>query len=59
VEQLVFVQFNHLHAKKKKTAHKNRKMDPLIASEPTCAQGWIVEFEDDEGYDVELATGLT
>jgi hypothetical protein len=59
VEQLVFVRFNHLHAKKKKMAHKDKKIDSLLASEPTFAQGWIVECEDDEGSDVELATGLT
>ena len=34
-------------------------MDPLLASEATCAQGWFVECEDDEGSDVEPATGLT
>ncbi|CAN6362871.1 unnamed protein product [Urochloa humidicola] len=59
LEQLVFVRFNNLHADKKKKAQKNKKMDPLIASEATCAQGWFVECEDDEGSDVEPATGLT
>ncbi|CAA0807048.1 hAT transposon superfamily protein [Striga hermonthica] len=59
LEQLVFVRFNNLHADKKKKAQKNKKMDPLLATEATHAQGWIVEGEDDEDADVEPVTGLT
>jgi hypothetical protein len=58
LNQLVFVRFNNLHAKKK--AQQNKKMDPLLATDATCAQaqGWIVEGDDEEGSDVEPVTGL-
>ena len=39
----MFVQFNALHGQKKDRAKKNKKVDPLLATEATCAQGWIVE----------------
>ena len=61
MNQLVFVRFNNLHANKKKKAQQNKKMDPLLATDATCAQaqGWIVEGDDEEGSDVEPVTGLT
>ena len=34
-------------------------MDPLLAIDATCAQGWIVEGDDEEGSDVEPVPGLT
>ena len=38
----------------------NNNMDPLLATEATHAQGWIVEGEEDEeSADVEPVTGLT
>ncbi|KAJ1287784.1 hypothetical protein BS78_02G037200 [Paspalum vaginatum] len=43
VENLVFVQFNSLHTKKKVKANNNNKVDPLLATDAACAQGWIVE----------------
>jgi len=56
----VFVQFNALHGQKKDRAKKNKKVDPLLATEATCAQGWIVEGgEEDENSDVDPVTGLT
>ncbi|KAK3119406.1 hypothetical protein QOZ80_9BG0719220 [Eleusine coracana subsp. coracana] len=60
-EQLVYVRFNNLHADKKKKAQKNKKMDPLLATEAVYAQGWMVEGGEDEeeGTDVEPVTGLT
>jgi hypothetical protein len=59
MEQLVFVRFNNLHADKKRKAEKNKKMDPLLATEATWAQGWMVEGEEDDDTDVEPVTGLT
>lgn len=59
VEKLVFVRFNNLHAKKKSKAKKNNKIDPLVAAESTCAQGWMVECGDDDSTDVDAVTGLT
>ncbi|TVU15519.1 hypothetical protein EJB05_39043, partial [Eragrostis curvula] len=60
LEQLVFVRFNNLNAKKKEKAKKNKLVDPLLSTEATCAQGWIVEGgEADDGTDVEPVTGLT
>ena len=54
----MFVQFNALHGQKKDKAKKNKKMDPLLATEATCAQGWIVEGgEEDEISDVDPVTG--
>ncbi|TVU51761.1 hypothetical protein EJB05_03205, partial [Eragrostis curvula] len=60
LEQLVFVRFNALHGQKKDKAEKNKKVDPLLATEATCAQGWIAEgAEDEEISDVDPVTGLT
>ncbi|CAA0815278.1 hAT dimerisation domain-containing protein / transposase-related [Striga hermonthica] len=60
LEQLVFVQFNALHGQKRDKAQKNKKVDPLLATEATCAQGWIVEGgEEDEIIEVDPVTGLT
>ncbi|XP_025791855.1 uncharacterized protein LOC112873038 [Panicum hallii] len=59
VEQLVFVRFNHLHAKRKNKAKKNKKTDPLVETDATFAQGWMVQGADEEGTDVEPVTGLT
>jgi hypothetical protein len=59
VEQLVYVRFNSLHTKKKAKAKKNNKVDPLVAIEATCAQGWMVDVGDDDNSDVEAVTGLT
>uniref|UniRef100_A0A0A9F158 HAT C-terminal dimerisation domain-containing protein n=1 Tax=Arundo donax TaxID=35708 RepID=A0A0A9F158_ARUDO len=58
VEQLVFVRFNALHAKKKIKTKKNTKVDPLLASEATSAQEWIIDGGDDEA-EVEPISGLT
>jgi len=56
----VFIQFNALHGQKKDRAKKNKKVDPLLATEATCAQGWIVEGgEEDEISDVDPVMGLT
>ena len=56
----MFIQFNALHGQKKDKAKKNKKMDPLLATEATCAQGWIVEGgEEDEISDVDPVMGLT
>jgi len=56
----VFVQFNAIHAQKKEKAKKNKMVDPLLATEATCAQGWIVEGgEEDENSDVDPVMGLT
>ncbi|CAN6319029.1 unnamed protein product [Urochloa humidicola] len=43
---------------KKQKAKKNKKMDPLVASDATHAQGWMVDGGDDD-TDVEPAVGLT
>ncbi|CAA0829171.1 hAT transposon superfamily protein [Striga hermonthica] len=59
VEQLVFVRFNSLHAKKKSKAKKNDKMDPLVATESTYCQAWMVEGGDDDSSSPEAVTGLT
>jgi hypothetical protein len=58
LEQLVFVRFNNLHADKKKKVQKNKNIDPLLATEASHAQGWMLEAED-EASDVEPVTGLT
>lgn len=44
---------------RKRRHKKKQEGGPPLASEATCAQGWFVECEDDEGSDVEPATGLT
>ena len=59
VEQLVYVGFNNLHSKKKAKAKKNNKVDPLVAANATCAQGWMVDGGDDDNSDVDAVTGLT
>ncbi|KAJ1259807.1 hypothetical protein BS78_10G184300 [Paspalum vaginatum] len=59
VENLVFVRFNSLHTKKKVKANNNNKVDPLLATDAACAQGWIVEGGDEETSDVDALTGLT
>ncbi|TVU33230.1 hypothetical protein EJB05_25020, partial [Eragrostis curvula] len=60
LEQLVFVRFNALYGQKKDKAEKNKKVDPLLATEATCAHGWIAEgAEDEEISDVDSVTGLT
>ncbi|CAD6255282.1 unnamed protein product [Miscanthus lutarioriparius] len=59
VEQLVYVRFNNLHSKKKAKAKKNNKVDPLVAANATCAQGWMVDGGDDDNSDVDAVTGLT
>ncbi|CAN6248434.1 unnamed protein product [Urochloa humidicola] len=59
VEQLVFVRFNTLHTKKKAKAKKNSNVDPLVATDATCAQGWMVDVGDDDNSDVDAVTGLT
>jgi hypothetical protein len=45
--------------KKEKDGTQRQEDRSSLASEPTFAQGWIVECEDNEGSDVELATRLT
>uniref|UniRef100_A0A0A9D6Z5 HAT C-terminal dimerisation domain-containing protein n=1 Tax=Arundo donax TaxID=35708 RepID=A0A0A9D6Z5_ARUDO len=59
LEQLVFVRFNHLHAKKKNKAKMNKKVDPLLAAEATSAQGWLIEGGKDDEDDADPVTGLT
>ena len=59
VEELVFVRFNHLHAKKKSKAQQNKKTDPLVSSDATFAQGWMVQGANEEDPEVEPVTGLT
>ena len=44
---------------RKKNAQQNKKMDPLSATDATCAQGWIVEGDDEEGLDIEPVIGMT
>lgn len=56
VEQLVFVRFNQLHAKKKSKGQKNKNADPIVAAEATFAQGWMVQGADEEDSDVEPVT---
>ncbi|PWZ23105.1 hypothetical protein Zm00014a_039814 [Zea mays] len=53
--------FNHIHAKRRIRAQKNKKADPLVATDATFAQGWMVDGakKDEEGSDVEPVTGLT
>ncbi|GJN36551.1 hypothetical protein PR202_gb25424 [Eleusine coracana subsp. coracana] len=50
-----------MELRQEKKAQKNKKMDPLLATEAVCAQGWMVEGGEDEeeGTDVEPVTGLT
>ena len=55
----MFIRFNHIHARRKNKAHKNKKSDPLVSTEATFAQGWMVQGADEEGSDVEPVTGLT
>jgi hypothetical protein len=57
----VYVRFNHIHAKRRIRAQKNKKADPLVATDATFAQGWMVDGaeKDEEGSDVEPVTGLT
>ncbi|KAF0935075.1 hypothetical protein E2562_030008 [Oryza meyeriana var. granulata] len=59
VEQLVFVRFNNIHAKQKIKAKENKRVDPLLSTDATFAQGWMVHGADDESSDVEPVTGLT
>ncbi|PWZ45986.1 hypothetical protein Zm00014a_025106 [Zea mays] len=61
VDKLVYVRFNHIHAKRRIRAQKNKKADPLVATDATFAQGWMVDGaeKDEEGSDVEPVTGLT
>ncbi|KAF0933135.1 hypothetical protein E2562_014125 [Oryza meyeriana var. granulata] len=59
VEQLVFVHFNNIHAKQKIKAKENKRVDPLLSTDATFAQGWMVQGADDESSDVEPLTGLT
>ncbi|KAF8661085.1 hypothetical protein HU200_057187 [Digitaria exilis] len=40
-------------------SQKNIKVDPLIATDVTCAQGWMVDVGDEDTSDVEAVTGLT
>ena len=57
----MYVRFNHIHAKRRIRAQKNKKADPLVATDATFAQGWMVDGaeKDEEGSDVEPVTGLT
>jgi hypothetical protein len=57
LNQLVFVQYNNKMNGKKLKAKKNQKMDHLLFTEATHAQGWLVEGGDEE--DVEPVCGLT
>ncbi|KAK3147263.1 hypothetical protein QOZ80_3BG0280240 [Eleusine coracana subsp. coracana] len=59
LEQLVYVRFNALHGKKKVKAQKNKMVDPLLATEATHAQGWIVDGAEEDATDVEPTSGLT
>ncbi|KAF0909489.1 hypothetical protein E2562_036636 [Oryza meyeriana var. granulata] len=59
VEQLVFIRFNNIHAKRKIKAKENKRVDPLLSTDATFAQGWMVQGADDESFDVEPVTGLT
>ncbi|XP_025828707.1 uncharacterized protein LOC112903695 [Panicum hallii] len=59
VEQLVYVRFNHLHAKRKNKAQNNKRADLLVATEATFAQGWMAQGADEEGSDVDPVIGLT
>lgn len=45
-----------MHSKKEK-AKKNKNMDPLLQTEASKAQGWLIEGGDEE--DIEPVTGLT
>ncbi|CAO2210623.1 unnamed protein product [Urochloa humidicola] len=58
LNQLVFVQYNVKMNGKKQKAKKNKKMDPLVATDATHAQGWMVDGGDDD-TDVEPVAGLT
>jgi len=44
---------------RKKKAQQNKKMDHLLVIDATCAQGWIVEGDDEEGSNIEPVIGLT
>ena len=57
LNQLVFVQYNNRMNAKKMKAKKNQNMDPLLGTEATKAQGWLVEGGDEE--DGEPVSGLT
>jgi len=57
LNQLVFVQYNNRMNAKKMKAKKNQNMDPLLGTEATKAQGWLVEGGDEE--DGESVSGLT
>lgn len=57
LNQLVFVQYNNKMNGKKLKAKKNQKMDPLLFTEATHAQGWLVEVGDEEH--AEPVCGLT
>ncbi|XP_062222565.1 uncharacterized protein LOC133921624 isoform X1 [Phragmites australis] len=57
LNQLVFVQYNNKMHSKKEKAKKNKNMDPLLQTEASKAQGWLIEGGDEE--DIEPVTGLT
>jgi len=57
LNQLVFAQYNNRMNAKKMKAKKNQNMDPLLGTEATKAQGWLVEGGDEE--DGEPVSGLT
>ena len=54
LNNLVYVQFNARIMNKKKR-EKEKKVDILLASEASMAQGWIVEGVDEE---IELGSGM-
>uniref|UniRef100_A0A0A9H0W8 HAT C-terminal dimerisation domain-containing protein n=1 Tax=Arundo donax TaxID=35708 RepID=A0A0A9H0W8_ARUDO len=57
LNQLVFVQYNNKMHSKREKAKKNKNMDPLLQTDASKAQGWMIEGGDEE--DVDPVTGLT